>query len=136
MSEENKAIARRFMGVFESGDLSLVDELLSGDYIDHNPFSDQRPGPEGMRDLIGGMRTTVPDMKLTVDDIIADGDRVVTRWTGTGTHQGEFIGIPASGNALSVTGINIDRIEDGKIVERWEQFDAMGMMQQMGAIPS
>ena len=75
-------------------------------------------------------------MDLAIDDQIAEGDRVVSRWTGTGTHQGEFMGVPATGNKVTVTGIGIDRIEGGKIVEHWEQFDAMGMMQQLGAIPS
>ena len=136
MSEENKAIVRRFIGLFESGDLSLVDDLIAAGYVGHNPFPDQKPGPEGIKELIGGMRATFPDLKITISDMIADGSRVVARWTATGTHQGEFMDIPATGNRLTVTGINIDRIEGGKIVEHWEQFDAMGMMQQMGALPS
>jgi steroid delta-isomerase-like uncharacterized protein len=136
MYEQNKAIARRFFDIFESGDLSIIDELLASSFVDHNPLPEQKPGPEGMKDLIGGMRATFPDLKVTGDDMIAEGDKVVTRWTGIGTHQGEFLGVPASGNQVTVTGIGIDRIEGGKIVEHWEQFDAMGMMQQMGAFPS
>ena len=136
MSEENKAIARRFAEVFETGDLSVLDELLASNFVDHNPFPEQAPGAEGMKQLIGIMRATFPDMTVTTDDMIAEGDKVVSRWTGTGTHQGEFMGVPATGNKVTVTGIGIDRIVDGKIVEHWEQFDAMGMMQQLGAIPS
>ena len=82
------------------------------------------------------LRTTFPDIDVSVDDLIAEGDRVVIRWTGTGTHSGEFMGVPATGVKISVTGIAIDRIEGGKIVEHWEQFDTLGMMQQLGAIPS
>ena len=140
MSEQNKAIVRRFFEVFQTGDLSTLDEVLASNFVDHNPFPDQQPGPAGMKELIGGMRATFPppppDMNVTVDDMIGDGDKVVTRWTGSGTHQGDFMGVPASGNKVTVTGIGIDRIEGGQVVEHWEQFDAMGMMQQMGAIPS
>ena len=85
--------------------------------------------------MIGMMRATFPDMVVSTNDMIAEGDKVVSRWTGTGTHQGEFMGIPSTGNKVTVTGIGIDRLVDGKIVEHWEQFDTMGMMQQIGAIP-
>ena len=137
MSEQNKEISRRVFDVFNNAaDLSALDEVVAGDVVDHNPMPDQKPGLEGMKQLISGMRAAFPNMSVTVDDIIADGDRVVARWTGTGTHNGEFMGIPATGNNVTVTGIGIDRIDGGKIVEHWEQFDAMGMMQQLGAIPS
>ena len=135
MSEENKAVVRRFMGVFETGDLSVLDEVLASNYVDHNPFPEQAPGPEGMKEMLGMMRAIFPDMAVTAEDMIAEGDKVVVRWTGTGTHRGEFMGIPATGNKVTVTGIGIDRLVDGKIVEHWEQFDTMGMMQQLGAIP-
>ena len=136
MSEENKAVARRFYETFEKGDLPIVDEVLASNFVEHNPFPDQPPGPEGMKQVLGMMRATFPDMAVSTQDMIAEGDKVVSRWTGTGTHQGEFMGIPATGNKVTVSGIGIDRVVDGKIVEHWEQFDAMGMMQQLGAIPS
>lgn len=135
MSEENKAVVRRFNEVFETGDLSILDEILASNFVDHNPFPEQAPGPEGMKELIGMMRATFPDLALTTEDMIAEGDKVVNRWSATGTHQGEFMGVPATGNKVTVTGIAIDRVVDGKIVEHWEQFDTMGMMQQLGAIP-
>ena len=136
MSEENKAVVRRFTEVFETGDLSILDEVLASNFVDHNPFPEQAPGLEGMKELIGMMRATFPDMALTTEDMIAEGDKVVNRWSATGTHQGEFMGVPATGNKVTVTGIEINRLVDGKIVEHWEQFDAMGLMQQLGAIPS
>ncbi len=129
MSEENKAIARRFVEVFQTGDVSTLDEVLASNFVDHNPLPEQAPGPEGMKQMIGMMRGIFPDLVLSAEDLIAEGDKAVLRWSATGTHQGEFMGVP-------VTGIGIDRIEGGKIVEHWEQFDAMGMMQQLGAIPS
>ena len=89
-----------------------------------------------MKQMIGMMRGIFPDLVLSTEDLIAEGDKVVLRWSATGTHQGGFMGVPATGNKVTVTGIGIDRIEGGRIVEHWEQFDAMGMMQQMGAIPS
>ena len=136
MSEENKAVVRRLTGIFETGDLSVIDEVLASNFVDHNPFPEQAPGPEGMKQLIGMMRATFPDMAVSTEDMIAEGDKVVSRWIGTGTHQGEFMGVPATGNKVTVTGIGIGRLVDGKIVEHWEQFDAMGMVQQIGAIPS
>ena len=136
MSEQNKAVVRRFTEVFETGDLSILDEVLASNFVDHSPFPEQPPDREGMKQMIGMMRATFPDMAVSTDDMIAEGDKVVSRWTGTGTHQGEFMGIPATGKKVTVTGIGIDRVVDGKIVEHWEQFDAMGMMQQLGAIPS
>jgi steroid delta-isomerase-like uncharacterized protein len=81
-------------------------------------------------------RTAYPDTKLTINDQIASGDQVVTRWTATGTHQGELLGIPATDKQVKVTGIFIDRVEGSKITESWAEFDALGMMQQLGAIPA
>jgi steroid delta-isomerase-like uncharacterized protein len=80
-------------------------------------------------------RNAFPEIQMTVEDLIAEGDKVVTRWTARGTHQGELMGIPPSGNPVEVTGITIDRIEGGKVVETWANYDALGMMQQVGAVP-
>jgi steroid delta-isomerase-like uncharacterized protein len=76
-----------------------------------------------------------PDAEVTIEDQLAEGDKVVTRWTGRGTHQGELMGVPPSGNRVEVPGITISRIEGGKIVEEWENYDALGMMQAIGAVP-
>ena len=81
-------------------------------------------------------RGALPDLLMTVEDLIAEGDKVVTRWTARGTHQGELMGIPPSGNRVEVTGISVDRIEGGKFVEGWANYDALGMMQQIGAVPT
>lgn len=136
MSEENKAAVNRFYEVFDEGDLSIVDEVLASNFVEHNPFPEQPPGPEGMKQVLSMMRAAFPDSEMAVEDVIAEGDRIAVRAEMTGTHRGEFMGLPATGNRVTVTGLSIWRVVDGKIVEHWEQFDAMGMMQQLGAIPS
>jgi steroid delta-isomerase-like uncharacterized protein len=138
MAEENKAIIRRFFEEFANkGDESVVDELIGEDIVDHNPQDPNiPPGPEGVKQLFARRRMAFPDMRVTVEDLVAEGDKVVLRSTVTGTHKGEFMGIPPTGKSFSFGNIAIFRIEDGKIVERWGEADVMGMMQQLGVIPA
>lgn len=91
---------------------------------------------EGAKRFVEMYRNAFPDLRITVEDLVAEGDKVLTCWTARGTHQGEFMGIPPSGNRVEFTGISIDRIEGGKFVESWSNYDALGMMQQIGAVPS
>jgi steroid delta-isomerase-like uncharacterized protein len=138
VSEQNKKVARRVLEVFGSGDLDALDELISANAVDHdtqNPNAHIR-GPEGSRLTISMYRAAFPDLRITVEDQIAEGDKVVTRWTAIGTHDGDLPGLPASGNKSTVTGIGIDRFEDGKIVEAWNNWDTLGMLQQLGAVPA
>ena len=137
MSEQNKAINRRIMEeVFGKGNVDLVDELVAQDVVDHNPMPGQAPGREGLKEMATMIRSAFPDLKVTVEDQIAEGDLAVDRFVITGTQQAEFMGIPAAGKRINVTGILIHRIQNGKVVEHWEEFDVMGMMQQLGAIPT
>jgi steroid delta-isomerase-like uncharacterized protein len=139
MSEENKAIARRVLEeVFSAqGNLDVADELFAPNYVGHDPVSPEDiRGPEGVKELASMYRNAFPDVQQSVEDQVAEGDKVVTRWIASGTHQGELMGIAPSGNRATVTGISIERIVDGKIVESWDKYDALGMMQQIGAIPS
>ena len=135
--EENKAITRRFLDeIFAGGNLELVDELFAPNFVLHDPSVPQEVrGLEAMKQYITMYRTAYPDTHFTVEDQIAEGDEVVTRWTGQGTHQGELMGIAPTGNRVTVTGIEIDRISGGKIEETWVNYDALGMMQQLGIIP-
>src|SRR5687768_8248188 len=132
--EESKTLYRRwFEEVVSRGDLDLADELLAPDYLLHFPGL---PGPvdaETHKGLVLAFRAGFPDWKETIDDVIAEGDKVVVRVTGRGTHEGEFQGIPASGRAVSATGIGIARIEGGRIAEAWAAYDALGLMQQLEA---
>ena len=137
MSEENKAISRRFTDAFNAGDYDTITSLLTDDYTSHDPASPgEVSGPEAARAEIEGYRAAFPDLTLTIEQQIAEGDYVVSRWTGRGTHRGELFGIPATGTQGTATGITIDRIENGKIAETWQNWDTLGLLQQLGAIPA
>jgi steroid delta-isomerase-like uncharacterized protein len=138
MSETNKAIARRIVDeMFNEGRLEAADEIVTPDFVGHDPASPAPVlGPEGLKGNIEGYRTAFPDVRLSIDDEIAEGDRVVTRWTARGTHQAELFGIPATGKQSTVTGMTIDRIVEGRIVESWTNWDTLGLLQQLGALPA
>ena len=134
--EANKALTLRYWEeVANKGNLDLIEEICAPDYVCHEVDQDIR-GPEGVRQFIFMLRAAFPDLHVTVEDVIAEGDKIVQRWTGRGTHQGELMGIPPTGNRVSVAGITISRFKDGKVSEEWEVYDMMGMMQQLGVIPS
>ena len=136
ITEKNKAIARRSLEeIWSQGKMDVIDELIAADCVLHNPAFPDIHGPEGYKQLVADVRSAFPDLRLTVYDQIAEGDKVVTRWTLTGTHKGDFMGIPPTGVQVTVTGIDIDRIAGGKIVEEWTNDDVLGLMQQLGVIP-
>ncbi len=136
MSEENKAIARRIYDeAWNKGNLDLIDELCDANLVAHNLPPEVSPDRAGFKQLIAMYRAAYSDVQMIVEDQIAEGDRVVTRWTGRGTHKGELMGIPPTGRHVTVTGIDIERIAGGKVIEAWGEFDAMGMMQQLGVVP-
>jgi steroid delta-isomerase-like uncharacterized protein len=138
ISEENKALARRwFEEVFNAQNLDVSDEITAQDSVNHDPtLTDLPSDPEGDKQVVNLYHGAFPDAQIAVEDQIAEGDRVVTRWTGRGTHQGEFMGAPPSDNRVEVAGMTINRVSEGKIAETWTIYDALGMMQQMGAMPS
>ena len=135
--EENKATYRRwFEEVVSGGDIALADELLAPGYRMHFPGF---PGPvdaETHKQLVMMFRNAFPDWRETIEDVIAEGDRVVIRVTGTGTHEGDFQGVPATGAKVTAGGVGIGRIENGRIAETWAAYDALGLMQQLGAVPT
>lgn len=136
-THENKALYRRwFEQVVTAGDLALADELLAPDYVLHFPGM---PGPvdrDTHKNLVGMFRTGFPDWTETLEDVIAEGDRVVVRIVGRGTQLGDFQGIPATGRRIEAHGIGIGRIKDGRIAEAWAAYDALGLLQQLGALPA
>ena len=135
MSEQNKTLVRRVIEeVYNQGNLAVVDELAAGDLLIHMTSQEIR-GREGAKQYVAALRAGFPDLQITIEDQIAEGDRVVTRWTACGTHMGQFQGIPPTGKEVRVVGTDIDRIADGKTVECWSHVDELGMMQQLGAIP-
>ena len=132
-TEKNKALTRRhFEEDWNQGKLDVIDEIFATDYVGHQPGGTDIQGPEGLKQFVTMGRTAFPDIQFTVEDQIAEGDKVVIRWTLTGTHKGEYMGIPPTGVQVRVTGISFFRIAGGKIVERWLNRDALGMMQQLG----
>ena len=134
MLEENKAIARRFLDeLWNRSNFGLVDQLLASDYDGHS--STVIRGPEGAMEFVPRLRNAFPDFQFSILDQIAEGDKVATRWTIRGTHEGEFQGIPSSGKQIEMTGITIFRIANGKLIEGWTNEDVLGMLQQLDAAP-
>lgn len=137
-TEANKAISRRILlEVFGQGKMAVADELIAPNSVSSGPGTPPGlpSGPEGTKQFISVYRKAFPDVQFTIDEQIAEGDKVVTRWTAHGTHKGELAGIPPTGKSATVTGIEVSRIVNGKIVESWGIFDQFGMMQQLGVIP-
>jgi steroid delta-isomerase-like uncharacterized protein len=136
-AETNKAIARRvFEEVFNAGNLDLIDELASPGVIVHYGVAEPVRGLDSYKRAFTASQPTFPDMHFTIEDLIAEGDQVVTRWTLRATHRGEYHGVAATGRQVSETGISIYRFVDGKIVEGWVTSDNLGVMQQLGALPA
>lgn len=135
-TEANKTILHRFFTeLFNSGDLDVADEIVASDYVNHNPVPGETPGREGLKAFVTHIRTAFPDIHFTIEDHVVEGDKVATRWTATGTHQGEFAGIAATGKPVEVPAANMHRVSDGQIREGWLVWDSLGLMQQLGVIP-
>jgi steroid delta-isomerase-like uncharacterized protein len=134
MSETNKDILRRFYAEFwNAGNVDAVDALVAEDFVDHQAVPGMPSGKEGFAELIHQWHTGFPDMSETVEDLIAEGDRVVGRFTFRGTHTGDFLGIAPTGRAVSMTGIDIVRIRDGKIAEFWYAEQLNDLLSQLTA---
>jgi steroid delta-isomerase-like uncharacterized protein len=136
-TQENKAIGRRaFEEIWNQGNLAAIEELYAANQVSHGLGMEVPPGTAGLQQFVSIYRTAYPDTHFTVEEQIAEGDKVATRWTATGTHRGELMGIAPTGKRVTVTGIAITRIANGKIVETWNNFDALGQLQQLGVIPA
>jgi predicted ester cyclase len=135
-AEQNKALLRR---IFEQGvnarDYNVFDELIAPNYVNYN-LPAPAPGPAGFKQVIGMFIAAFPDFHVTIEDMFADGDKVVTRGYGTGTHRGDFQGIPPTGKEVRINYIDIWRLENGKFVENWVQLDQVGLLQQLGVVPA
>jgi steroid delta-isomerase-like uncharacterized protein len=136
-SAENRRLLERFYEeVMSGGNLAFIDEYCSADYVDHDDDL-PAPGREGLKQHVEMIRRGFPDTQVTVEDIVAEGDKVAVRTTARGTHMGEFMGVPPTGKQITISGMDITRFSEGKIVEHWGLVDAMAMMQQLGlAAPS
>ena len=137
-AEENKEVVRRFVEeVMNGGDLDAADDLVSPVHVNHDPTAPQvPPGPEGVKWLTGMYRSALPDIRFETGEMIGEGETVAHRWTFTGTHRGEIMGVEPTGKWVEVTGVEMNRVEKGKISASWTVSDALGLMGQLGLTPS
>ena len=135
-SEQNKAAVREFFACASSGELDRLEVFVSPDYVLHDPsLPEDVHGIDGARELVETYRGAFAGLTVTVEHQIADGDHVATRYTCRGTHEGDIMGLPATGRDVTIAGLVISRFRGGKVVEEWEVSDVFGLMQQIGAIP-
>jgi steroid delta-isomerase-like uncharacterized protein len=135
-TEKNKALVRRFFEMGPSkGDLSAADELLAPNFALHTPLP-SAPGIPGMNDVIVACRAAFEHLDVTVEDMVAEDDKVAARFTARGIHKGSFMGLPPTGKSITMSGIEIFRIENGKIAELWGEANLLGLMQQLGILPA
>ena len=130
---ENQEIVRRVLAVFNTGDLSVLDDLIATDFVNHNAPPGAPQGIDGRKRAVGMFRGGFPDLRSTIEDEIADGDRVVTRATLSGTNTGDFMGQPPTGRTMSVTAVDIFRVAGGKVTDRWGVLDMASLTQQLHA---
>ena len=137
-TEQNKAIVEEFIqGLFTKGDLAAVDRYLADDFVAHQPpMPDLSGDAEGFREAAARIRAAFPDWHSDLHLLIAEGDYVAEHFTASGTHRGEIMGVPATGRTVQLPGINIFRLRDGKIVERWGNLDMLGFLTELGVVPS
>jgi predicted ester cyclase len=135
-NEENKNIVRRFFEEGPSkGDLSMANKLLAPNFTLHVPLPCS-PGIQGINEVISACRAAFEGLNVTVEDMVAESDKVAARFTARGIHKGEFMGLQPTGKPITMTGIEIFRIEKGKIAELWGEANLIGLMQQLGISPS
>lgn len=137
MSEESKAVVQRLgEEAFNGGNLEVADELVASDVVDHDPAPGQAPGREGIKQFVATLRAAFPDLRMAVENVVAEGDMVAFSYTISGTHQGEWMGVPPTGRRVEVKAMEMVRIVDGKMVDRWGNTDELGLLQQIGAAPA
>jgi steroid delta-isomerase-like uncharacterized protein len=137
MSAANKEVILAFIEeVLNQGRFERMDELVHENFIELDPLPGQQQGREGLKAVLVGFRAAFPDIHWTVAEMISEGDRVVTRFTWTGTHRAVFLGVPATGRRVEVKGVVIDRLESGKMADSRILMDTLGLLQQLGALPA
>jgi steroid delta-isomerase-like uncharacterized protein len=135
--ERNKTVVKSFIEEFwGKGRAELAPQIIDTNVVDHNEMPGQARGIEGQKQALTMFRAAFPDLWIKLDLLLASRDYVVDRWTATGTHKGDLMGIPPTGKSIKITGIDISRVANGKIAEIWHQEDIMTMMQQLGVVPS
>ena len=136
-TNDNKGVIMTFIEeVINQGRLERADDLVIEDFVELDPLPGQAQGREGLKEVIGQIRSAFPDIRWTVDEMVAEGDKVFSRFTWSGTHEGAFLGVPATGRRITVKGMVIDRLVSGKMADSRILMDTLGMMQQLGAAPA
>ena len=134
-AEENKALVRRFYEQMDEDNVVIIDQLVAANYVGHVVGSEDIRGREGLKELAAAFHSAFPDLQRVIEDLIAEGDKVVGRFTARGIHKGEFMGIAPTNKQVTFTAIGIYQFDEGKLVEDWIEYDALGLLQQLGAIP-
>ena len=135
-TETNKAVVHRYVEEgYNAANMAVIDELFATDFLNHDPSAPTVRDLEGLKQLILAQHAAFADVRTTIDDLVADGDKVVKRFSVRGTHTGDFNGIPATGKQFTLEGIDILRLMDGKIQEIWIGYDMLGVLQQLGVMP-
>ncbi len=135
-AEENKAVVRRLVeDLVNKGDLSVVDEIFATDFVNHSPATGTTSDREGIKQYITMVRSAFPDYHNIIEDLIAEGDRVVACVICRGTHRAEFMGIAPTGKSVAFSAVSIFRFAGGRVVERWNNTDDLGLLQQLGVVP-
>jgi steroid delta-isomerase-like uncharacterized protein len=132
--EQKKAVITRLVEFINTGQTVLADEVVAPDYLDRDPFPGQQPGREGLKDVILMTRTAFPDLEWVTEDMVAEGDMVASRFTWRGTHRGPFLGVPATGRHITVTGMVFDRVVEDQLVESQILMNTLSILTQLGAI--
>ena len=135
-AETNKAIVHRYVeDGANAGNMSVIDELFAADFVNHDPTQPATRDLAALKQFMLARQAAFPDQRTTIEDLFVEGDRVAKRWTWRGTQTGEFNGIPPTGRQVTIAGIDILRVSDGKIQEIWWGYDMLGVLQQLGVIP-
>jgi predicted ester cyclase len=133
--EQDKASARRLTEEAWSGNITVLDDVVAPDFVGHQPGGGTIAGRAAYKEFVANFHKGLPDFRVTVEDQIAEGDRVVTRWSARGTHLGTYLGRAPTGKEILITGTTTARFVDGKHVEHWSNWDALGLLQQCGVVP-
>ncbi|MBX0297940.1 ester cyclase [Haloarcula nitratireducens] len=136
-TRENKDVVRHYIeDAWNEAALDLVEDLIAAEAPHHDPTLSDRPdGPAGRKQSIQVYHTACPDVHISIEEMVAEDDLVAVRWTGRGTHEGELMGIEPTGTEIEITGMSINRMNEGQIAETWEVYDTHGMLQQIGVLP-
>jgi predicted ester cyclase len=121
--------------IWDKGNFKIADEILSINFIDHDPVRGQLPGLIGYKQMVKDFRNAFPDLRVKNEDVIVEGNKVVVRWTANGKHSGQLMNIPPTNKQVILKGIDILLVENNKITERWGEYDALGMLSQLGVLP-